>query len=776
MKKSSFFYRLKDKLLSRQVWLTWCLSYLLILTISVSVSIYNHYKSNQIIMDEIASMSQLSLSGLANQADTTLETLSYLSSTVLSDPQVNALATASKASFPHDALRCMELFRQYRDSNLGLSMLCYAPFDEKLISYETANDADMLFPVVQNRLDEGMTLQQWKQRLADAAVDAQYLVSGNLSYSNVGMPSFVYAARTFGTAGNDRYVNLYVSLPCASLAGLSDSVSFVIADQSGSVLWDWNPQKLDVSLLEGTAFAAREGSSSIDVPEANTSYICTYLQSTVNPQWYYVQIIPSAQYYAHAHSLMRTLLLSLLVATLVGFAVAAAFVHHNYLPLSELLRLAGEPNGEAARVENEYDVIRGVVTNLQSENRTMREEQSLLRERLLDKYLLSLLIGRVEKQPDPDIVNQVEGTLGGKTVQITVMSFKPLSGQGGLAYHDVMSFAAENILLELLGERCGYFRLWDGGYLVWLFAGDPPAIDSLTGVLDQLYAVFDRAFPQVLTAAICDPITDLSQVSIAYAEALGAMQYMDDAGGNGFIRTRDLRARDGSSDDAVAATSGVMARKLVEAIRHGDSDEANHALGSLMQLTRSLQLPEPMLRHSLIALLNEPIGAFMQAFESDEQEKRVLDEKIEALNSLRAVEPLCAEMTALVMHLCQMVQRYSSERAIGFAERIAAYIDEHYTDPNLNITAIAEVMGVSSKTVSTRFRQATGEGILDYIAKVRVEHAKHIARDQQLSVERISEMVGYTSVKTFRRAFAKVEGATPGRFFQRLGAREEDSE
>lgn len=166
----------------------------------------------------------------------------------------------------------------------------------------------------------------------------------------------------------------------------------------------------------------------------------------------------------------------------------------------------------------------------------------------------------------------------------------------------------------------------------------------------------------------------------------------------------------------------------------------------------------------------------MQAFESDEQEKRVLDEKIEALNSLRAVEPLCAEMTALVMHLCQMVRRYSSERAIGFAERIAAYIDEHYTDPNLNITAIAEVMGVSSKTVSTRFRQATGEGILDYIAKVRVEHAKHIARDQQLSVERISEMVGYTSVKTFRRAFAKVEGATPGRFFQRLGAREEDSE
>ena len=53
----------KKKWAPTKMFLQWCLSYLLILTISVSVSIYNHYKSNQIIMDEIASMSQLSSMG-----------------------------------------------------------------------------------------------------------------------------------------------------------------------------------------------------------------------------------------------------------------------------------------------------------------------------------------------------------------------------------------------------------------------------------------------------------------------------------------------------------------------------------------------------------------------------------------------------------------------------------------------------------------------------------------------------------------------------------------
>lgn len=757
------------RLIARPVLITWCLSYALILVISSSVSVYNHHRSNQIIMDEIASINNLALEGLKNQADTTLETLSYVSNAVLSDPQVSSLVASNAARFARDALNCMELFRQFRHSNLDLSILCFSPLDQTILSYETANSVQMLFPVVQNKLSENTSLAQWIDTLSVGASGGRYLIADNLSYSNVGKPSFVYAARKSGIADNERYVNLYVSLPCETLSSLGENASFAVVDASGDVLWGWNLQELAPDVLKDACVLGDScGTFHIDVADENTSYICTYTQSDINPLWYYMQIVPSAAYFEHAHSLVRTLATSLVLATLVGLILIVAIVHHNYAPLSKLVKMAEAASGEPGRIENEYDIVRGIVINLQSENRSMREETNLLRERLLDKYLLSLLIGRREMQPDAGIVSQVEQTMRGNQVQILVMRFVPPEAMRDLSYYDTMGFAVENILAELLTDQCSHFHLWDGGYLVYLFAANETAMESLDGVIMRLHAVFDRAFPQVLTLVVCDPVSDAESLSIAYAEALGAMQYMADAGGSGLIRTRDLRGRTGSNDDTVQATSGVWVRKLVESVRRGESAEAEYALKMLMELTCSLSLPEPMLRHSLIALLNEPIGAFLSAFESDEEEKRLLDEKIEQLNAQRVIPELYAQMTELIKHLCLMVQRYSSERAIGFAERISAYIDANYTDPNLNITAIADVMGVSSKTVSTRFRQATGEGILDYIAKVRVDHAKRIARDQQLSVERISEMVGYTSVKTFRRAFAKVEGATPGKFFQQL--------
>ena len=109
--------------------------------------------------------------------------------------------------------------------------------------------------------------------------------------------------------------------------------------------------------------------------------------------------------------------------------------------------------------------------------------------------------------------------------------------------------------------------------------------------------------------------------------------------------------------------------------------------------------------------------------------------------------------------------KYHSEaRNKGIVQSITEYAEEHYSDSSLNITAIAESMGRNPKYISRVFKEETGEGILDYVNRMRISKAQAMLRTRQYSLEQVSEMSGYASVKTFRRAFAKITGTTPGKY------------
>ena len=93
-----------------------------------------------------------------------------------------------------------------------------------------------------------------------------------------------------------------------------------------------------------------------------------------------------------------------------------------------------------------------------------------------------------------------------------------------------------------------------------------------------------------------------------------------------------------------------------------------------------------------------------------------------------------------------------------------AYINEHYADCNLCLSSIAEVFSLSPQYLSRLYRAETESGLLDYISNVRIGHAKKLLERSDMSVARVAELVGYTSVKTFRRAFTRYEGITPGKY------------
>lgn len=97
----------------------------------------------------------------------------------------------------------------------------------------------------------------------------------------------------------------------------------------------------------------------------------------------------------------------------------------------------------------------------------------------------------------------------------------------------------------------------------------------------------------------------------------------------------------------------------------------------------------------------------------------------------------------------------------GAVNRIIQYVEQHYTENDLNVNSVAEGLGWNPKYASKLFKEETGRSILDYIHGLRIRRAQELIRQEKCSLEEIYTKVGYTNDATFRRAFVKITGMVP---------------
>src|SRR5690606_26187522 len=85
---------------------------------------------------------------------------------------------------------------------------------------------------------------------------------------------------------------------------------------------------------------------------------------------------------------------------------------------------------------------------------------------------------------------------------------------------------------------------------------------------------------------------------------------------------------------------------------------------------------------------------------------------------------------------------------------IAQYIELHYMD-NLYLEHMASVTDTSSKYFSKYFKNAFGVNFIDYLHRVRINHAKEYLKNDFMTIAEIGEKVGYLNATTFASTFKK---------------------
>ena len=88
------------------------------------------------------------------------------------------------------------------------------------------------------------------------------------------------------------------------------------------------------------------------------------------------------------------------------------------------------------------------------------------------------------------------------------------------------------------------------------------------------------------------------------------------------------------------------------------------------------------------------------------------------------------------------------------------YIQEHLAQ-DLSLTEVASVVPLSAHYFATLFKQSTGETLLQYITRCRIERAKALLAQRTMAIADICQQVGFRDQSYFTKVFRRYSNMTP---------------
>ena len=118
----------------------------------------------------------------------------------------------------------------------------------------------------------------------------------------------------------------------------------------------------------------------------------------------------------------------------------------------------------------------------------------------------------------------------------------------------------------------------------------------------------------------------------------------------------------------------------------------------------------------------------------------------------------------VIREFCEGYEKVKDQMEDEEAKRICAYIDEHFAEYDISIENVAASLSVGTAAVRKAVLTYTGKHYKDYLIYLRIEYAKELLLQQDLSVAELCQKVGYGNISYFIKLFRETTGVTPAKY------------
>lgn len=391
--------------------------------------------------------------------------------------------------------------------------------------------------------------------------------------------------------------------------------------------------------------------------------------------------------------------------------------------LMEAVRAVGQELAQRDQRENREDHLRAMAEN----NRTLASASLLFS---IARY------GKEITAQEKTLLMQTDGFC--PSVLVAVRFFNTDGGEG-LLYEARQQYRQ----LEAAGCALTWGSLDDALiFLCRLPDGVAPALarQRLVERLKGIGAALPRRFG-VAAASVSGVYRDLDGLHQCYGQCLRQLE-------QGFFCERSAVLLEAAPP---CAETPCDTRLLLHHLRHGNAGQLAEELAA-WRVCLERQKDGPRAVYALQELYR---AATQEATRAGMTEKP-------AVKHALANENFAARSAALEEYLrgiCAYIDQ--SQSMVG---RLRLLLEERYSDPQLNLTALADAVGVNSSYLSRLFKKEFGENFSEYLLRLRLDRACFLLRSTRLKNAEIARRVGFEDDHYFGQVFKKELGCTPGRY------------
>jgi len=392
--------------------------------------------------------------------------------------------------------------------------------------------------------------------------------------------------------------------------------------------------------------------------------------------------------------------------------------------------------------------------------RSSREDQRQLHARLLQ----DLLSGAAGSLTDERLREEYRVSARAGLWQMALLRMDYDSAQlSGSSVAMIEEKAQKLFCAELEGACAALLTHFSGGLgaLLLGFASEREAAvrRSLRLALSQLEGQRAMFGGVEFSLALSRPVSDASRLPGACEEAR-------------LLLMERLTEGTGRLLETLPPPSTLSAPRLLTDYRRTVGEHMEHLTqeglsAAIDQLEREA-LAVPRVRGGeLYALVREAGRLFLEQTGVADRERQLaaFEEEIGHAGSAARLFGALRAMTAEQLRQVIEQRRAGETRPIRQAR---AFVQQHYSEP-ITLESVSEAVGFSPSYFSALFKRETGEGFVRYLTRVRIDHAKELLQQTNLSVAEICGRVGYNDLKHFTQTFKKETSLSPAQYRRLYG-------
>lgn len=473
--------------------------------------------------------------------------------------------------------------------------------------------------------------------------------------------------------------------------------------------------------------------------------------------WWNVNIYSMDELMTKAYHLQQSLIVLTCVIIFVGSLLAVFLATWLSKPVRQLVRAIRARSNLGVSNKNELVFLETAFRRMQEEE---EELHMMLKEREQDTRSLAvqnLLRGEVTKQvdelfPEPNF----------RVAIVSVDRYRRYVSHTNpetRSYHRyILISQCESRFPEGVHARAVYQG--DGCFVI-VINYNRERTDSWGDDLDRtLNAIRDKASEILgysVTIGVSEEAEMCSMVSDQVTEAMEAIKHRITEGSGKIIYWRQEAER---SKKYMYPTNSE--RRILNFLETGDLESINK---ELEHIRSDILAADYISYDNILFIYNQLVGVTIKHLRENNIStarifagRRNIYSAIASIDTLDELEQYLREFFGEIIH---HLARNQTE--VNYGERIIRYLEEHFCE-EIVFEDMAKEIGISYSYMRKILYELTGKSLIEYINMLRIEKAKQILLETNLSMTQIAAEVGYYNVQSFNRFFRKFEGMSPSSY------------